>query len=141
MNRSGFTLIELLTVIVIIGILASMASIKVAATRDQATRASMLVDLKTLVVAEESYYSVNADYTSKFSGVESSGRRSSSGTIAFQASPGNIVKLKRKGANGWNATIKNKSLTKKPKTCGIFIGPAGYSPNRNVVTPGVPTCY
>jgi prepilin-type N-terminal cleavage/methylation domain-containing protein len=77
MNRHGFTLIELLSVIVIIGILAGMANLKLSAIRDKGTR----------------------------------------------------------------ATLTNKSLATKPKTCGIFVGPAGYSPNKNVPVPGVPECY
>ena len=141
MTRRGFTLIEMLVVIVILGILASMASIRIAAIKDRATRTSMIEDLKNLVTAEESYHSVNEDYTSSVGSIETSGKKSSSGKAAFSASPGNTLKLTRKGSDGWNATMTNKALSTKPKTCGIFMGPAKYSPNKNVQTPGVPDCY
>ncbi len=141
MNKRGFTLIELLIVIVIIGILAGMASLRIAAIRDKGTRASMVSDLKNLITAEESYFAANNDYTAKTASIESVGKKSSNGTIAYLVSPGNTLKLKRKGTGGWNATMTNKSLVTKPKTCGIFVGPSSYSPNKNVDVAGVPACY
>jgi len=51
MHRKGFTLIELLIVVVIIGILASIAIPKFANTKEKAYLTSMKSDLRNLVTA------------------------------------------------------------------------------------------
>ena len=54
-NKKGFTLIELLIVVVIIGILASIAIPKFANTKEKAYIASMKSDLRNLITAQEAY--------------------------------------------------------------------------------------
>jgi len=56
MKRSGFTMIELVFVIVILGILASVAIPKLAATRDDANIAKASTELSSLVSDIGSYY-------------------------------------------------------------------------------------
>ena len=63
MSRNGFTLIELLIVVVIIGILASIAIPKFANTREKAVVAAMKSDLRNLVTAEEAYFTDSMRYT------------------------------------------------------------------------------
>jgi type IV pilus assembly protein PilA len=58
-NRKGFTLIELLIVVVIIGILASIAIPKFANTKDKAYVAAMKSDLRNLATYEEQYAADN----------------------------------------------------------------------------------
>ena len=62
MNRAGFTLIELLIVVVIIGILASIAIPKFASTKERAYLAKMKSDLRNLATAQESYLGDNQVY-------------------------------------------------------------------------------
>ena len=62
MNRAGFTLIELLIVVVIIGILASIAIPKFGSTKERAYLAKMKSDLRNLATAQESYLSDNQVY-------------------------------------------------------------------------------
>jgi type IV pilus assembly protein PilA len=64
-NRKGFTLIELLIVVVIIGILASIAIPKFANTKDKAYVAAMKSDLRNLATYEEQYA---ADYNGAYFG-------------------------------------------------------------------------
>jgi len=47
--RSGFTMIELIFIIVIIGVLASVAVPKLSATRDDASRAGLITNTKICV--------------------------------------------------------------------------------------------
>ena len=61
-TRKGFTLIELLIVVVIIGILASIAIPKFANTKSKAYIAAMKSDLRNLVTAEESYFADSTSY-------------------------------------------------------------------------------
>jgi len=56
MKRSGFTMIELVFVIVILGILASVAIPKLAATRDDAKVAKAASEVSTLIGDLSSYY-------------------------------------------------------------------------------------
>src|SRR5260370_19170354 len=63
MKRTGFTLIELLIVVVIIGILATIAIPKFLTTREKAVVASMKADLRNMVTAEESYFADSVKYT------------------------------------------------------------------------------
>jgi prepilin-type N-terminal cleavage/methylation domain-containing protein len=58
-NKKGFTLIELLIVVVIIGILASIAIPKFANTKDKAYLAQMKSDLRNLATYEEQYAADN----------------------------------------------------------------------------------
>jgi prepilin-type N-terminal cleavage/methylation domain-containing protein len=58
-NKKGFTLIELLIVVVIIGILASIAIPKFANTKDKAYIAQMKSDLRNLATYEEQYAADN----------------------------------------------------------------------------------
>jgi type IV pilus assembly protein PilA len=58
-NKKGFTLIELLIVVVIIGILASIAIPKFANSKDNAYDAAMKSDLRNLASYEEQYAADN----------------------------------------------------------------------------------
>src|SRR3984893_9256509 len=60
--KKGFTLIELLIVVVIIGILASIAIPKFANTKNKAYTAAMKSDLRNLVTAEESFFADSTKY-------------------------------------------------------------------------------
>src|SRR5260370_25458511 len=63
MKRTGFTLIELLIVVVIIGLLATIAIPKFLTTREKAVLASMRADLRNMVTAEEAYFADSAKYS------------------------------------------------------------------------------
>src|SRR3989449_9546336 len=56
MSRNGFTLIELLIVVVIIGLLATIAIPKFSNTKEKAYVASMKSDLRNLATAEEAFF-------------------------------------------------------------------------------------
>ena len=60
--KKGFTMIELIFVIVILGILASVAIPRLAATRDDANIAKALSEVSTLVADIGSYYTSQGNF-------------------------------------------------------------------------------
>ena len=60
--KKGFTMIELIFVIVILGILASVAIPRLAATRTDAEISATVANLRTLVSDAASYYAVKGEF-------------------------------------------------------------------------------
>jgi len=108
--RKGFTLIELLIVVVIIGIIASIAIPKFANTKEQAYIASMKSDLRNLMSAQEAYYADN--------GLVYAPSTTALGTT-YKSSAGVVVTLYRVTATGWRATAQHPSTT---HYCRIYLG-------------------
>lgn len=108
-SSRGFTLIELLIVVVIIGILASIAIPKFANTKEKTYIAAMKSDLRNLATAEEAYVFDSLTYTSTLSALN--GWSPTTGvTVVVTASTG-----------GWSATASHFQTTRK---CYLFYGNA-----------------
>ena len=60
--KKGFTMIELIFVIVILGILASVAIPRLAATRTDAEVATTVANLRTILSDAASYYAVKGEF-------------------------------------------------------------------------------
>ncbi len=121
--RKGFTLIELLIVVVIIGILASIAIPKFATTKEKAYIATMKTDLRNLVTAQEGYYSDNQAFGT------------TSAIIGFSSSKNVIVTEPMTVAtDGWSASVTHALVS--GKTCTVQVGSAVTAGNKD----GVPVC-
>jgi prepilin-type N-terminal cleavage/methylation domain-containing protein len=107
-RSKGFTLIELLIVVVIIGILAAIAIASFKATKDKAYVAAMKSDLRTLLTAEEAYFSGSMTYTRTLA------------TTLYKPSAGVTVTIGAASRAGWNATAKHQALA--TAKCAIFAG-------------------
>ena len=96
-RRSGFTLIELLMVVVIIGLLASIAIPRFSDTKDRARLATMKSDLRNLVSAQEAYMMDYQTYASDPT------------TLAFNASPKVTITLASSTgfAASWSASAQS----------------------------------
>ena len=68
--KNGFTMIELIFVIVILGILASVAIPRLAATRTDAEIATTVANLRTLLIDLNSYYVVKGKFAEGADGVK-----------------------------------------------------------------------
>ena len=69
-SKSGFTLIELLIVVVIIGILASIAIPKFSVTREKAFMAAAKADLRNLASQQEVYYNTYYSFSTDLAAVK-----------------------------------------------------------------------
>ena len=123
-RESGFTLIELLIVVVIIGILASIAIPKFANTKEKAYLASMKSDLRNLVTVEEGYLADNRIYASAL------------GALTYTPSTGVTVTIATGTASAWGATASHSGTT---ITCAIFYG-SGATPIAPATLEGQPAC-
>jgi prepilin-type N-terminal cleavage/methylation domain-containing protein len=112
-GRGGFTLIELLIVVVIIGILATIAIPKFANTKQKAVVTAMRSDLRNLASVQETYWTGNSIY---YGGVIPD--------PAFPLRPSNGVAITVVSATaaGWSAQASAPGLT--TQTCVIFYGTA-----------------
>ncbi len=123
-SQRGFTLIELLIVVVIIGILASIAIPKFANTKEKSYLATMKSDLRNLVTAEESYLGDYATYTGTLS------------NLTYNHSTGVTVTIGFASSSGWNATATYNGTT---KTCAIYYGSTAPPPVAGLIE-GSPSC-
>jgi len=99
--QKGFTLIELLIVVVIIGILASIAIPKFHNSKEQAYIAAMREDVRNLATAEEAYYSDNlGNYATSLGALGTNYKASAGVTITLVAT-----------ASTWRATARNPMTT------------------------------
>jgi len=103
----GFTLIELLIVVVIIGILASIAIPKFINTKEKSYVAQMKSDLRNLATAEEAYFYDSTKYTSSLVALNNF-TPSTGVTLTVTAAPG-----------GWNAVA---SHSQTPRRCYLYAG-------------------
>jgi len=123
-GRAGFTLIELLIVVVIIGILATIAIPKFTNSKGKAEEAAIRSDLRNLATAEEAYFYDNSVYATSL------------GALDYNMSPGVTVAIGSANATGWSATATHPAAS--PATCAVFYG--GVSPISPATTEGVVAC-
>jgi type IV pilus assembly protein PilA len=137
MNRNGFTLIELLIVVVIIGILASIAIPKFSNTKEKAYIASMKSDLHNLVIAEEAYFADSIKYGAQVQ----CANPPAAGKVAFCTTTGNTLASPTIGVGtqaGWTASITNFNTT---KSCAIYVGAITPAAPATAGSPeGAPIC-
>ena len=112
-GRSGFTLIELLIVVVIIGILATIAIPKFANTKQKAVVTAMRSDLRNLASVQETYWTGNNIY---YGGVIPDP------AFPLRPSSGVNITVVSATAAGWSAQAAAPGLT--GQTCVIFYGAA-----------------
>jgi prepilin-type N-terminal cleavage/methylation domain-containing protein len=106
----GFTLIELLIVVVIIGILASIAIPKFANTKQKAYVAQMKSDLKNLATAEEGFFYDSAFYTTSLAALNN-----------FRSSTGVTLTVLQATTGGWSAEALHSQT---PRKCVLYQGNA-----------------
>jgi prepilin-type N-terminal cleavage/methylation domain-containing protein len=101
-NRRGFTIIELLVVVVIVGLLATIAVPKFASTKDKSKMASVRSDLRNVLTAQEAYFADNNAFGT-LNQIQATG--------SFLLSPGNTGSVNvASGNSGYTAVIQNTTI-------------------------------
>ena len=106
-KRLGFTLIELLIVVVIIGILASIAIPKFSNTKGKAYLTAMKSDLRNMVTAEEGFFFDSSSYSTSLT------------SINFKQSTGVNAPVITTGPGYWSATVSHSQLPSS--VCAIAV--------------------
>jgi type IV pilus assembly protein PilA len=130
--KKGFTLIELLIVVVIIGILAAVAIPKFSNTKQRASRAAGLADMRNLSTSQEGFF---AD-SNRYAAIGDTG--SGAGRMNFTPSNGNTALTMVASATGWSATIDIPG----GQRCGVYHGSAALPGGMPATTPsGTAVCW
>jgi len=98
-NRPGFTFIELLTVMIVIGLLASIGVPRIRTMKERAYQATLRSDLGALRTAQEAYYAENQSYTTDVTALDM--RLSSHVTVTIESSD---------PQRGWKAAARHMWL-------------------------------
>lgn len=122
----GFTLIELLIVVVIIGILASVAIPKFSASRDKAFVASVKSDLKNLATYQEVHHNGSFTYSTSLT------------TLEMVPSDGVTITINEATGAGWAATAAHAGLG--AEQCGLYQGNAAVTGGDPGIAEGVIAC-
>ena len=110
MNRNdrGFTLIELLIVVVVIGILATIAIPKFSAMRTKSYIATVTSDLKNMASQQEVYLSNEFSYAGDVTDLD------------ITLSDAVTITINQSNGTGWSATGTHSGLA--GQMCGIYYG-------------------
>jgi len=123
-TQRGFTLIELLIVVVIIGLLASIAIPKFVNTKEKTYVAQMKSDLRNLATAEEAFFYDSTYYTTNLTALS-----------RYSSTTGVTVTINEASAAGWSATTTHGQT---PRECYLFSG--GAAPLGTATVEGRITC-
>jgi prepilin-type N-terminal cleavage/methylation domain-containing protein len=122
-KRSGFTIIEMLAVMVVIGVLATIAYARLQTSKDKAVVASMISDLHAVAQEQEAFYFQNRTYSTTLA------------TLNSNPSQGNVPVVATGNSAGWSGSISNPKVSKQ---CYIFVGAA--APIGSATRDGVIDC-
>ncbi len=128
--KRGFTLIELLIVIVIIGILATVAIPKFTKVKEKGFAATLKSDLRNLVTTQESYFTDNNTYANLAQLIAEN---------RFNATRGATITVADVSAFGWSATATHTGLVDF-SACGVYVGSAA-PPNAATTSGGEVACW
>ena len=125
-QKSGFTLIELLIVVVVIGILATIAIPKFSSMRKKSYIAAVTSDLKSTASQQEVYLTDNNTYAATTTAMDQT--LTDAVTVTVNESDG----------RGWAATATHSGLS--GQQCGIYYGSASASNRSPATQPGTVAC-
>lgn len=125
-SPGGFTLIELLVAMLLVGLLAAIAWLRVAGVNEEAYRSALKADLHSVALAQELYFQTHMTYGA-LEQLE-----------VYTPTEGVLVEITHASSDGFGATAVHAGLG--GVTCGFFNGsvPAGAAGPAD--TPGRVVC-
>lgn len=117
-KTAGFTLIELLIVVVIIGILATIAIPKFAATKDKSKLAAIRSDVRNVMTAQEAYWADFNTYATLAQLQAATNYTFSGANNAIVVAP---------SATGYTTTISNSTIATGINQCTVQVGAGAAS--------------
>ena len=126
-KKEGFTLIELLIVVVVIGILASIAIPKYDAVRRKGFLSAIKSDLRNLSTQQDVYHNTNYSYSTSLT------------AIGMVPSDGVTIIINEATGSGWSATASHPSLG-SGEHCGFYQGTAAAAGGDPATAEGVIDC-
>ncbi|MGD2215125.1 MAG: prepilin-type N-terminal cleavage/methylation domain-containing protein [Gemmatimonadales bacterium] len=122
MAKRGFTLVELIFVIVIISIIAAMASASLYRAKNAAYLAAMESDLRNLIRAQEEYHAWTSGYFTNDPGnADGATYAKSADGLDFTPSENVVIKI-RANNRGWTARAEHENRSPDKFYCAVFIG-------------------
>ncbi len=125
-KSNGFTLIELLIVVVVIGILATIAIPKFSRMREKSYIAAVTSDLKNLASQQEIYLGEYYQYATVV------------GNLNLIVSENVTLSINESSGTGWAATGTHSGLA--GAQCGIYYGSASATNATPATSPGTVIC-
>ena len=119
MRRAGVTLVELLVVLVLVGVLASIAIFRYQQVQDRGLYATLESDLRTLSIHQELYHSEHDTYAAVASLADYT-----------PSAPGAAVTVTFADKSGWAAYASHAGLP--GHRCSLFMGTAPAEPPATV---------
>jgi len=114
--RTGFTLIELLTVVMIIGILSTIATVKYNMTKQRAYVTAMKADLRNFAMTAESRFAMDGSYDN----------------VVVPEGSENVTVSVMLGATDWTATATHANAPGVVCTMSVGAAADGHGQNEPV---------
>lgn len=125
-RKAGFTLVELLVVVIVLGVLATLAIPRFMTTREQAFRSAAVSDLRNLATAQEALWRMEGGYAPDVQ------------TLRIETSRNVAVEITQSSLTGWAARAYHTAAP--TDVCGYFEGDADPANGAPAVRPGEIRC-
>jgi prepilin-type N-terminal cleavage/methylation domain-containing protein len=124
--RRGFTLVELLLVLVVLGVLTSVAIPRFNSVRHKGFLSALRSDLENMALGQEAYF---ADYNT-YAG--------SAASLDMNFTTNVNITINENTPQGWAATATHPGIP--GENCGMYYGGASAANATPAITPGAVFC-